>query len=87
VRDIEVDTPDAGASGIVVSSDHNQLFSNTASSSRAGFEIEGDHNLLDGNRGVGQAGFFVTGHKNLLLHNIELRVSKRKTLGLVIPIY
>jgi hypothetical protein len=67
VRGVEVAFPHL--EGFAVSSDHNRLLKNRATSDGAGFRIIGRHNLLANNIGDGQVGFEVNGDANLLFKN------------------
>jgi hypothetical protein len=69
VHGIEVATP--FAAGMRVSSDHNRLLKNRAISDGIGFDVDGSHNLLANNIGVGQVGFSVGGQANLLFQNSD----------------
>jgi Periplasmic copper-binding protein (NosD) len=55
--------------GILVVSDRNQVLSNIGVGLDLGLQIDGNHNLLAGNTGLGQGAVRVTGDHNLLFNN------------------
>jgi parallel beta-helix repeat protein len=55
--------------GILVRSDRNRVLRNTGLGTEVGLRIEGNHNLVAGNTGLGQGAIDVIGHENLLLNN------------------